>query len=55
MRKLNTTQKKLLKNWSKEREIFHIDDLTYEEFKKIENLGDFETLHQEVNRFLSDL
>jgi len=61
MRKLTRRQKKLLKEWfekNKEMVTFSFtvqNDLPYELYQQLEQINDFETLNQEIERFVRDL
>jgi hypothetical protein len=67
MRALTKKQKSLLKKWfeeSKHKEpwdcfytydITSVDDLTVEQFEKLQEINDTEILYQEVDRYLDDL
>lgn len=57
MRQLTAKQKVLLTKIfnNNPTTVYSVDDLTAEEWQKVESINDTEILWQEVNRFLSDL
>jgi hypothetical protein len=54
MRKLSKRQKEYLDKLMKERSLRDVDDMTREEFKELETMNDYETLHQDANRHITD-
>jgi hypothetical protein len=55
MRALNSKQKELLiKEIGSNKNIYMYEDLSMEVKKQLDNLNDFETIIEEVNRFLWD-
>lgn len=69
IRSLTVKQKKLIKIWHKQKEpttvqkecfgmtnsLCSVQDLTDEQYEMLVKINDTEILHQEVNRFISDL
>ena len=61
MRHLSIKQKKILRDWyskNKNNIGFSFDvqrDLPYEIWEQLEKINDFETIYQEINRFIYDL
>jgi hypothetical protein len=54
MRRLSAKQKKYLDNIRQSREVFGNDDLTFDEFQNLEEMNDFETIVQDIDRYLID-
>ena len=60
MRKLNSKQKNILKEWynlngSHATIFFTVHDLPDSIYLRLVEIGDFETIEWEINRFVSDL
>lgn len=58
-RKLNARQKKLIDEWvgsmSSPPMFIQAEDLPYELYTQIQNINDYETLHQDIGRYASDV
>lgn len=61
MRHLNIKQKKILRDWFNEGSFyvsigFDVEkDLPFRVWKKIEEINDYETIYQDINRYVRDL
>jgi len=53
MRQLTASQKKLLAKWSESATC--VEELTSEQWDRLERINDTEILYQNANRYLSDL
>ena len=55
MRNLTAKQKELLKLWRKRDNVYKAEDLTLEQWDRLERINDTEMLYRNVNAFLWDL
>ena len=60
MNKLSKKQKTILKQWVKQNSesigyFFDAEDLPNDVYSKVINLGDHETIHQNMTRYINDI